>query len=144
MDRTAQIGDNVCIHFSAYHEDGTKIATTLGEKPIELTIGDRKLIECVENNIVGMFEGEKKTMSIPPHQAMGERQPELVATLPLAAVPEQHEDLEVGSKVEVKDENGKKITGSITYLTDQEVTVDANHPLAGKKLVIDIELIGFL
>lgn len=142
--RKAQNGDNVRVHFSAYHDDGTQFATTRGEKPMELTIGDRKLIDCFEQSVVGMVEGEKKTVRIEPDQAMGERKPELVATFSRAEIPEQHEELKVGAKVEVEDDNGNPVVGTVTQLTDQKVTVDRNHPLAGRKLVFDIELIDFV
>jgi peptidylprolyl isomerase len=142
--KKAQNGDNVRVHFSAYFDDGTQFATTIGENPIELTIGDRKLIECFEQSVIGMAEGEKKTVRIEPSQAMGERRPELVYKFPREAVPEQHADLKVGSKTEVDDDNGNPIAGKITHLTDQEVTVDTNHPLAGKALVFNIELIEFI
>ncbi|MGD2187843.1 MAG: FKBP-type peptidyl-prolyl cis-trans isomerase [Desulfobacterales bacterium] len=142
--RKAQKGDNVRVHFSAYHDDGTQFATTLGEKPMELTIGDGKLIECFEQSVVGMTEGEKKTVSIEPNQAMGEKRPELVATFSRHEIPEQYEDLKVGRNVEVEGANGNPTVGTVTQLTDQEVTVDTNHPLAGKTLVFDIELIEFV
>jgi FKBP-type peptidyl-prolyl cis-trans isomerase 2 len=142
--RKAQNGDSVQVHFSAYHEDGTQFATTVSENPLELTIGDRKLIDCFERSIVGMAPGEKKTVRIEPDQGMGERQPELVTVFSREAIPEQHGDLEIGSKVEVEDSYGNPIVGKVTQLTDQEVTVDANHPLAGKTLVFDIELIEFV
>lgn len=142
--RKAQNGDRVRVHFTASYDDGTQFATTRGEKPLELTIGDRKLIECFEQSVVGMAEGEKKTVSIEPEDAMGERKPELVAKLPREAVPEQHEDLKVGNKVEVEDDGGNPMQGTVTRLTDQEVIVDANHALAGKTLVFDIELIEFV
>ena len=141
--RKAQNGDTVRVHFSAYHDDRTRFATTLGEEPMELTIGDGKLIECFEESIVGMVEGEKKTVSFEPNQAMGKRRPELVAKLSRIEIPEQYENLEVGSKVEVEDDNGDTILGTVTQLSDQEVTVDANHPLAGKTLEFDIQLIEF-
>lgn len=142
--RIAQNGDGVRVHFSASFEDGTRFATTIGENPIELTIGDRKLIDCFEQSIVGMAAGEKKSVSIQPDQAMGERRAELVAVFSRGAIPEQHEDLKVGGKVEVEDDNGNPVVGKVTQLTDQEVTVDANHPLAGKTLLFDIELIDFV
>jgi peptidylprolyl isomerase len=141
--RKAQNGDSIRVHFSASYDDGTQFATTLGEEPMELTIGDRKLIDCFEQSIVGMAAGEKITVSLAPSQAMGERSSELVTILPRAAIPEEYEELKVGSKVEVEDDNGNPVVGTITQLTDQEVTVDTNHPLAGKTLVFDIELVEF-
>ena len=142
--RQAQIGDSVRVHFSAYLDDGTQFATTRGENPMQLTIGDRKLIDCFEQSLVGMAAAEKKTVRIGPKQAMGERKPELVAIVPREAVPEHHEDLKVGIKVQVEGDNANPLVGTVTQLTDQEVTVDANHPLAGKTLVFDMELIEFV
>ena len=60
------------------------------------------------------------------------------------AIPEQHEDLKIGSKVEIEDDSGNPMFGKVTQLTDQEVTVDANHPLAGKTLIYGIELLEFV
>ena len=142
--KKAQNGDLVRVHFSAYYDDGTRFATTRGEKPVELTIGEGKLIDCFERSVVGMVEGEKKKVSIEPDQAMGERKPELVTICPRAEIPEQHEDLKVGSKIEVEDDNGNPVLGTITELTDQEVKIDVNHPLAGKTLVFDVELVEFV
>jgi peptidylprolyl isomerase len=145
--RKAQNGDTVRVHFSAYHDERnerTQFATTLGEDPMELTIGDGKLIECFEQSIVGMVQGEKKTVSFEPNQAMGEKRPELVAKFSRIEIPEQNENLEVGSKVEVEGDNGNTMSGKVTQLSDQEVTVDANHPLAGKTLEFDIQLIEFV
>jgi peptidylprolyl isomerase len=142
--RIAQNGDTVRVHFSAYYDNEIQFATTLGEDPMELTIGDRKLIDCFEQSIVGMVEGEKNTVSIEPKQAMGEWRPELVYKFSWEEVPELHEDLKVGSKIEVEDDKGNPIVGTVAQLTDQEVTVDSNHPMAGKTLVFDIELIEFV
>jgi peptidylprolyl isomerase len=142
--RKAQIGDSVRIHFTASKDDGTQIATTRNEKPLELTIGDKKLIECFEKSIVGMTEGERKTVKIEPEDAMGERNPKLVKTFPRVAVPEQYEDLKIGGKIEFKDGNGDSYVGIVTQLTNHEVRIDANHPLAGKTLVFDIELMRFV
>jgi peptidylprolyl isomerase len=142
--RKAQIGDSVRIHFTASQEDGTQIATTRNENPMDLTIGDKKLIECFEQSIVGMTEGERKTSRIETKDAMGERNPELVKTFPRVAFPEQYEDLKIGGKIEFKDDNGNSYVGAITQLTNHEVRIDANHPLAGKTLVFDIELMAFV
>lgn len=142
--QNAQIGDMVRIHFTASYENGTQIATTAGEDPLELTIGDGKLIACFEKSIIGMAEGQQKTVHIEPAQALGEKRPELISTLPRHLVPEQFEDLKVGNSVTVKDDNGNDIKATVKELSDQMVTIDANHPLAGEALTFDIELIEFV
>jgi FKBP-type peptidyl-prolyl cis-trans isomerase 2 len=142
--KTAQNGDTVRVHFTAYYDDGIQFATTLGEEPMELTIGDKKLLDSFEQSIVGMVKGEKKTVNIKPNQTVGERVPELVVKISRSAVSEQHEDLKIGTKVNTKDDNGSPVIGKVTQLTDDEITVDTNHPLAGKTLVFDIEFIEFV
>jgi FKBP-type peptidyl-prolyl cis-trans isomerase 2 len=126
--KTAQNGDTVRVHFSAYYDDGIQFATTLGEKPMELTIGDKKLLDSFEQSIVGMVVGEKKTVSIEPNQTVGERLPELVVKISRGAVSEQHEDLKVGSKVHAKDDVGNPVIGKVTQLTDDE-TIQSACPL---------------
>jgi peptidylprolyl isomerase len=142
--RKAQIGDSVRIHFTASQDDGTQIATTRNESPMELTIGDKKLIECFERSIVGMTENERKMVKIEPEDAMGERNPKIVKTFPRIAIPEQYEDLKIGTKIEFKYDKGDSHVGIVTHLTNHEVRIDANHPLAGKTLLLDIELMRFV
>ena len=141
--RKAKNGDTVRVHFTGCFEDGTKFATTTGEKPMELTMGDGKLIGCFEQNLIGMSAGEKKTVRLDPDQAAGERRPELVKMVPRHMVPEQHEDLKVGDRIKLKEDNGDLLEATVTQLSDQEITIDANKPLAGKTLIFDIEFINF-
>lgn len=142
--RKARQGDTVRVHFTARLKNGNKVGSTIGEKPMELTIGDRTLLGCFEHSVVGMAEGEKRTVHIEPKQAMGERRPELVYQVNRNLVPEHHEDLKIGSRVEVEGINGGTIKGRVTKLSDQQVTIDANHPLAGETLIFDVELLGFV
>jgi peptidylprolyl isomerase len=142
--RTVQDGDTVRIHFTCNFDDGSEIASTGDEEPLELTIGEGKLVECFEKSVVGMAEGQKKTVHLQPQQAMGEKNPELISQVPLHLVPEQDEDLEVGSRIQVKDDNGNDIKSMVTHISDQTITLDANHPLAGEALTFNIELIELL
>jgi peptidylprolyl isomerase len=91
-----------------------------------------------------MAEGEKRTVRLDPKHTVGDIRPELIFKLPRYTVPEQHEDLTIGSKVRVEIENGNTISGRVSDLSDQEVTVDSNHRLAGKTLIFDVELIEFV
>jgi FKBP-type peptidyl-prolyl cis-trans isomerase 2 len=90
-----------------------------------------------------MAAAERKSVHLQPSEALGERRPELVTQIPLHSFAEQDEDLHVGSVVMVKDNNGNDIKARVTQLTDQSVTIDANHPLSGEALTFDIELIDF-
>ncbi len=142
--RKAQKGDTVRVHLTGCLDDGTKFASTFGEDPLELTIGEGKLIECFETSLIGMLEGARKTVRIEPPQAMGEKQPELISNIPRHMISEQHGDLKIGAKIWVKDQNSKDVKVTVIQVSDQEVTVDANHPLAGEALTFEIELMGFV
>lgn len=83
-----------------------------------------------------MTEDEQKSVHLPPEQAMGERRPELVSQVPLHSIPELDEDLKIGSRIMVKDVNGNQIRVTVTHLSDHAVTIDANHLLAGKSLIL--------
>ena len=90
-----------------------------------------------------MAEGEEKKVRLSPGQAAGPRRPELIKTVSRHTVPEQHEDLKVGSKLLIQEEDGEMMEATVKELSDQEVTLDANKPLAGKTLIFDIELVEF-
>ncbi|MGD9307890.1 MAG: FKBP-type peptidyl-prolyl cis-trans isomerase [Desulfosarcina sp.] len=142
--RTVQDGDTVRIHFTCNFDDGSEIASTIDEEPLELTIGEGKLVECFEKSVIGMTEGQKKTVHLQPQQAMGKKNPELISKVPLHLVSEKDEEIEVGSRILVKDNYGNDLNAIVTKISDQTVTVDANHPLAGEALTFNIELIEFL
>lgn len=142
--RNAQNGDTVRVHFSCYVGNGRQVANTDREEPMELTLGEGKLIDCFEERIIGMAEGEQKSVHLQPEQAMGERRPELVSQVPLHTIPELDEDLKVGSRIMVKDVNGNEIRVTVTHLSNHTVTVDANHLLAGESLIFYIELLEIL
>ena len=142
--RQAQHGDTVRVHFTCSFDDNTQFASTIKEDPLELTIGDGKMISCLEESVIGMTEGEQRTVQIPPEQAMGPRDPDGVSQLPLYELPEQDEDLRIGSVVTLEDQNRNEVKARVTALTDSAVTVDTNHPLAGKSLTFDIRLVSFV
>jgi peptidylprolyl isomerase len=143
--KLAQNGDTVRVHFTCSSgDDGRTIATTQGEDPMELTLGKGKLIECFEQSVIGMSEGQEKTVRLPPADAAGEKKSDLIAQVPRHLVPEQFEDLKIGSVVRVKGQGDKKVKARVTHISDQNVTLDANHPLAGETLVFDIELVAFV
>jgi len=108
---------------------------------MELTIGEKKLIDCFEQSIVGMAEGQKKTVHLKPDQVVGERRPELVSKVSRHLVPEIEEDLSIGSRITMEDESNNPVKATVISLSDQEVTFDANHPLAGEEVIFNIDLI---
>jgi FKBP-type peptidyl-prolyl cis-trans isomerase 2 len=142
--RKAERGDKVRVKFTGCFDDGTRFAYTEAEKPLEVTIGSGKLIKCFEDSLIGMSEGVKKTVRLKPANAMGERRPELVSKVPRDLIEKEDDELKIGSRVRVKNKVGQPYKATIKGITDDEITIDANHPLAGLALNFDIEMIAFV
>ena len=140
--RQAKNGDTVRVNFEGRLENGTEFASTKENDPLELVIGKGKLIPGFEQGIVGMKPGDKKTVNLKPEQAFGERRPELVTKIPVVNIPDDIA-VDIGVKLQLKDSNGELRQATVTDMSDQFVTVDANAPLAGQALSIDLELVDF-
>jgi len=106
---------------------------------LEFTIGGGEVIEGFEKGIVGMAVGATKTLSIPPEEAYGPRREDLILFVNKSEFPE-HINPSVGQQLQVRQPNGAIIDLVVTEMTDETVTLDANHPLAGQTLIFDVEL----
>jgi peptidylprolyl isomerase len=136
----AKEGDLVKVHYSGKLEDGTEFDSSADRDPLEFTIGKGEVIPGFETAVSGMAPGESKTVNIPPEQAYGPHQEGMVAVLERKDVPADLE-LSVGNQLEVSQEGGDSFLVLVTDFSETTVTLDANHPLAGKTLVFDITLL---
>lgn len=136
----AKKADTVTIHYTGKLEDGTVFATSRGDKPLSFKIGNQEIIPGLEEAIVGMSPGQTKTADVPAESGFGPRRDDRVVTVERSNFP-AHIEPKTGQVLEIPQPNGPKIVATITQVTEAEVTVDANHPLAGKKLFFDVELI---
>jgi len=144
----AKQGDKVKVHYTGRLEDGSVFDSSeckdddcgCGDGPMEFTIGEGNLIPGFEQGVIGMGVGDKKTVTIPAEQAYGLRMEQLVAVVERKEIPE-HIKVEVGSQLEVSQEDGQTFPVLITEVTDTHVTLDANHPLAGRNLIFDLRLV---
>ncbi|MCD6280015.1 MAG: peptidylprolyl isomerase [Deltaproteobacteria bacterium] len=136
----AKLGDKVRVHYTGLLDDGTVFDTSVGREPFDFTIGENTVIPGFENAVVGMKVGDKKTISIPPGDAYGEYLDDLVVVINRSQIPPEI-DAEVGMVLQVKSENGTATYVTVTDITDDAVTLDGNHPLAGKSLTFEIELL---
>ncbi len=136
----AKQGDTVKVHYTGKLEDGKVFDTSSGREPLSFTIGEGNVIEGFESGIVGMGVGEKKTLNISPDAAYGNRNDELVAVVEKENIPEDI-DVSVGQQLQVRQPNGQTINVSVTDVSEENVTLDANHPLAGRDLVFDVEIV---
>ncbi len=136
----AKNGDTVHVHYTGRIQDGTVFDTSEERDPLAFTVGSGKVIPGFESAIVGMTEGEEKTVTIPTEKAYGPRSEELIHQVERARLPEDL-DPEVGQHLHLKTPEGQTMQVEVAEVTEESVHLDANHPLAGHDLTFDIELV---
>lgn len=139
----AKEGNTVQVSYTGKLANGIVFDSSAGKSPLEFTLGEGRIIPGFENAVIGMKVGEKKTVSIPANDAYGPYRPELTIEVPLSQLPKDMTP-QVGQQMQSQTENGSVIVVIITKVNATSVTVDANHPLAGKDLIFDIELLKIL
>jgi FKBP-type peptidyl-prolyl cis-trans isomerase 2 len=139
--QTAKAGDTVRVHYRGTLEDGSEFVSSEGKDPIEFTIGSRQVIPGLESALIGMSVGQKKTERIPARDGYGDLDPRLIYRVERASVRTDG-DVEVGNLIGVVRPDGYRAPMRITELDEVTVTLDANHPLAGKTLIFELELIS--
>jgi FKBP-type peptidyl-prolyl cis-trans isomerase 2 len=133
-------GDNVSVHYTGKLEDGTVFDTSLaeGREPLTVTLGQGQLIPGFENGLIDMTAGEMKTIEIEPENAYGEIQPQMMSEIPLSQVPE---GVKAGDMLQGQNQFGP-VNVVVTEVKESTVVLDMNHPLAGKKLIFDLEVVS--
>ncbi len=136
----AKTGDTVKIHYTGTLDDGTQFDSSAGRDPLEFELGGGQVIPGFDSAVEGMAVGENKNVRIEPDQAYGERHEQLVQQVPRSALPDDLEP-QVGMGLQSQSPDGQVMMLIVTEVGDEEITVDANHPLAGQALNFDIELV---
>ena len=139
----AKIGDKVKVHFTGSLEDGTIFGSTLNEEPFEFTIGEKNMLPGFESAVIGMQNGDTKTITLPPEDAYGAYKKELVHFMERSSFPQQI-NLEIGKRLRVRVQDGKYTIVTIKEFTEDHIVIDENDPLAGKTLIFKIELVEIL
>jgi len=135
-----QNGDTVKVHYTGKLEDGTVFDSSLveGREPLETVLGQGQLIKGFEAGLIDMSEGETKTIEIESADAYGDVNPEMVTEVPRANVPE---GVKEGEMLQGMGPMGP-VNVKVTEVKEDMVVLDANHPLAGKKLIFDLQVVG--
>ena len=139
----AKQGDTVKIHYTGKLADKEVFDSSVNREPLEFKIGDGKIIPGFEKAVLGMTPGESKTVNISPEKAYGPHHKELVVDVERSRLPDDLK-LEVGRHVQIRQPNGGTIQAKVTSMSESKITLDANHPLAGKVLTFDIKLVEIL
>ena len=135
-----QAGDTVVVHYTGKLEDGTVFDTSREQDPMRFEVGAEQVIPGFEEAVCGLEPGQETTISIPPEEAYGDRREDLVLEVAHAQIPPGL-DPRVGLQLQLTLDDGQQIPVSVTEVGEASVTLDANHPLAGKTLIFDIELV---
>jgi len=137
----AKSGDTVSVHYTGTLTDGTIFDSSESREPLEFTLGDDQVIAGFDAGVCGMQLGESKTIAIPCSEAYGPHRPELVAEFPRDDFPD-HIQPEVGLHLQLSSPEGFPIPVEVIAVSATSVTLDANHPLAGKDLTFALTLVG--
>lgn len=133
-------GDTVRVHYTGSLGDGSVFDTSVGREPLELTIGKGEVIPGFEKAVRGLQVGETNKVTIPAKEAYGLYRDDLKLVVERSQLPENLEPV-VGQQLQLRRKDGKAIRVVITEVSEKTVTIDANHPLAGKDLTFEIQLV---
>ena len=140
MMAQAKIGDQVKIHYSESLKDGSFLDSSLEKEPLEFTLGEKIVIAGVEKAIIGMCEGDLKTVTIPPEEAYGFYQKDRIIVIKKTQIP-AHIDPQLGMILQIRSQEGAVSNFIIKNIDENTITLDGNHPLAGKELTFELKLL---
>ncbi len=136
----AKSGDTVRIHYTGTLADGSTFDSSSGRDPLEFTLGSGQVIPGFDKAVTGMSVGEAQTVEIPSEDAYGPHDPNGRQSFPRDKVPDDI-PLDIGTRLQLSGPQGQPIMVTVAEVTESEVILDANHPLAGQDLTFEIELV---
>ncbi|NVJ46536.1 MAG: peptidylprolyl isomerase [Cytophagia bacterium] len=136
----AKAGDSVKVHYTGKLKDGTVFDSSEGREPLAFEVGAGQMIKGFDAAVNGMEIGDTKTAEIPAAEAYGESRQDLIFDVPKSNLPEDLKP-EVGQQLAMTQPNGQQVPVTVAKVEEDKVVIDANHQLAGKDLIFDIELV---
>lgn len=133
-------GDTVRIHYTGTLSDGSVFDSSQGREPLEFTVGSGEIIPGLDNALPGMSEGEEKTVAVAADDAYGEHDPNGRQEVPRDQIPDEI-PLDPGTALQMQMPDGRAVPVTVAEVTDDVVVLDANHPLAGKDLTFQVEMV---
>jgi len=135
-----KMNDRVALHYTGSFTDGAVFDSSIDQEPFEFTVGQGMVISGLENGIFGMREGESKTLHIPAEEAYGLHTQDLLTVIERSKMP-ANIDLKIGMTLHARSPDGGAANVIVRDVNDENVTLDFNHPLAGKELIFEVKLI---
>ncbi len=142
VERAVAAGDQVRVNYVGRFANGSVFDSSEGREPLEFTVGAEQVIAGFDQAVIGLKPGESCQVMVAPEEGYGAHLPEMVAEVERHLIP-NHEQLVLGSMLEVSLEDGQSLEVQVVELSDEAVVLDGNHPLAGKELHFEIEVLGF-
>jgi len=132
-------GDEVKLHLRGKLKNGKVFANTEGKKPVEFRVGVGEILPGIDEEVIGMEKGVEKEITLPPEKAFGERKEELV--MKVAKNKLKGKKVEVGQRISVQTQQGGTRSAQVMKIGENRVTLDLNHPLAGRELIFKIKVV---
>jgi len=132
-------GDKIKVEYTGTLDDGTVFDTSERKAPLEFEVGAGKIIKGFDNAVIGMEKGQEKEIKLKPEESYGNPNPELVKKIPKTVLPKGQEPKQ-GMMIVMKTKEGQQIPARIAEVTDKDITIDLNHPLAGRTLNFKIKV----
>lgn len=143
--KISENGDTVKVHYTGRLKEGDVFDSSEGREPLEFQLGSGMVIEGFNDGLIGMKEGEKKSIEIPVEKAYGPKNQDYIVEIPKDKL-DNSEEFQIGMQVSFSNEQqgGQPIPVEVVAVSEETVTFDANPPLAGKDLVFEVEMVGIL
>lgn len=135
----AKKGDTIKVHYTGRLDDGTIFDSSKDREPLEVTMGTGSVIPGFENGLEGMAVGDTKTINIPTEEAYGVARDEMISEVEKSEFPSDITP-EVGLELQLTQPDDSIINVTVSKIEGDKITIDANHPLAGKELIFELEM----
>jgi len=135
-------GSKVKVHYTGTLDDGEVFDTSSGKEPLEFEVGAKQVIPGFENGIIGMTLNQEKTIKIHSKDAYGDRDERMVQRVPKNQLPPNLKDAKKGNYLHLQGPDGRVFNVKVSDVTEEELIIDMNHPMAGKTLNFKIKVVG--
>jgi FKBP-type peptidyl-prolyl cis-trans isomerase SlpA len=143
MSDTVQADSYIALHYRLANEDDVELVSTFGTGPATMQLGTGELAPPLEHCLIGILPGERHVFLLEPHQAFGAHNPQLIQRVSISDLP-PNATPELLGLIEFSSPAGDKFTGMVRELDSEAVLVDFNHPLAGKSIRFEVEVLGIM
>lgn len=137
---TIAAGNQVSVHYTGTFDDGEVFDSSQNREPLAFEVGAGQMIQGFDQAVLGMKQGESKKISLAPEEAYGPRNEELIIDIPNTNFPDDLK-LEVGMMLQMTNQSGQPVPATVVEINEESVKMDVNHPMAGKTLNFDIEIV---